>query len=324
MQASTMPWTVLEGQANSIPRRALTQILLCMPLSPWQHSLQGIWLLLQDCDCLTPAFRSINNRLGSRSTLFFGSLGYALYIGSFLWLFLVFTSSRTLFDHIISALNIHRNATPFVISAGAILGFCAALLWTAQGSLMLSYPTEFQKGKYIAVFWLIFNMGAVVGASVSLGQNFHSKVSNFPTSAHFRNIDHVTSRQTPVSLMLLYYMIRLNQLTSRQFHLCELFLPMGFLIIDQWPSDHFPRSDPDSCINTPIYGRPDQNDKNRWEFGHCSSTPIVASRVLRIMGNSQDRSNDFTTFPHVLCVKLVLHLAWVHVAIGPLHWQITT
>lgn len=56
---------------------------------------------------------------------------------------------------------------------------------------MLSYPTEFQKGKYIAVFWLIFNMGAVVGASVSLGQNFHSKVSDFPTYIH-RNIDYVT------------------------------------------------------------------------------------------------------------------------------------
>jgi len=103
---------------------------------------------------------SINNKLGSRSTLFLGSLGYALYIGSFL------------------AFNTYQNAAPFVISSGAILGFCAAMLWTAQGSLMLSYPTESQKGKFIAVFWLIFNMGAVVGASVSLGQNFHSKANS--------------------------------------------------------------------------------------------------------------------------------------------------
>ncbi|KAF8341708.1 major facilitator superfamily domain-containing protein [Amanita rubescens] len=103
---------------------------------------------------------SINNKLGSRSTLFLGSLGYGLYIGSFL------------------AFNKHRNAAPFVISSGVILGFCAAMLWTAQGSLMLSYPTESQKGKFIAVFWLIFNMGAVVGASVSLGQNFHSTANS--------------------------------------------------------------------------------------------------------------------------------------------------
>lgn len=49
------------------------------------------------------------------------------------------------------------------------------LLWTAQGSLMLAYPTESQKGCYIGVFWTIFNLGGVVGASVSLGQNFHSE-----------------------------------------------------------------------------------------------------------------------------------------------------
>ena len=75
-----------------------------------------------------------------------------------------------------SAINIHPSAGRFVIAAGAILGICAGLLWTAQGSLMLAYPTEDQKGKYIGIFWGVFNVGAVVGASISLGQNFHSTV----------------------------------------------------------------------------------------------------------------------------------------------------
>lgn len=99
---------------------------------------------------------SINNVLGSRLTLLLGSAGYALYIGSYL------------------AMNIHPNAGGFVIAAGAILGICAGLLWTAQGSLMLSYPTESQKGRFISIFWAIFNLGGVVGASVSFGTNFHS------------------------------------------------------------------------------------------------------------------------------------------------------
>ena len=73
-------------------------------------------------------------------------------------------------------MNIHPNAGGFVIAAGVILGICAGLLWSAQGSLMLSYPTEQEKGKYIAIFWTIFNLGAVLGAAVSLGQNFNSKV----------------------------------------------------------------------------------------------------------------------------------------------------
>ncbi|TFK38635.1 major facilitator superfamily domain-containing protein [Crucibulum laeve] len=103
---------------------------------------------------------SISNKLGARLTLLLGSVGYPLYIGSFL------------------AMNIHPHAGAFVIAAGAILGICAGLLWTAQGSLMLAYPTEEQKGKYIGVFWAIFNVGAVVGASVSLGENFDSKANS--------------------------------------------------------------------------------------------------------------------------------------------------
>ncbi|KAJ8507455.1 hypothetical protein ONZ45_g10179 [Pleurotus djamor] len=103
---------------------------------------------------------SINNMLGSKLTLLLGSTGYALYIGSYL------------------AVNIHSNAGPFVIAAGCVLGLCAGLLWTAQGSLMLGYPTESQKGIYIGIFWTIFNLGGVVGASVSLGQNFHSEANS--------------------------------------------------------------------------------------------------------------------------------------------------
>ncbi|KAF5377201.1 hypothetical protein D9615_006472 [Tricholomella constricta] len=103
---------------------------------------------------------SINNKLGTRTTLLVGTTGYALYIGSYL------------------AINIHPKAGGFVIAAGAVLGICAGLLWTAQGSIMMSYPTEDQKGTYIGVFWAIFNLGGVVGASVALGQNYHSKANS--------------------------------------------------------------------------------------------------------------------------------------------------
>ncbi|TEB26295.1 DUF895 domain membrane protein [Coprinellus micaceus] len=99
---------------------------------------------------------SINNKLGSRATLLLGTFGYALYVGSYL------------------ALNIHPNAGGFVIGAGAVLGISAGLLWAAQGSLMLAYPTEDQKGQFISIFWTIFNLGAVIGAAVSLGLNFNS------------------------------------------------------------------------------------------------------------------------------------------------------
>jgi hypothetical protein len=85
-----------------------------------------------------------------------------------------FAVSDVVLDPIFRAVNLHPNAGPFVVSAGAILGICAGLLWTAQGSLMMSYPTESEKGKFIGVFWAIFNLGGVVGAGVSFAQNYSS------------------------------------------------------------------------------------------------------------------------------------------------------
>ncbi|KAG1825370.1 MFS general substrate transporter [Suillus variegatus] len=99
---------------------------------------------------------SVNNVIGPRRTLMLGTWGYSLYIAAFL------------------AVNIHAGAGAFVVTAGAILGACAAFLWTAQGSLMMSYPTEAQKGMFISIFWAIFNLGGVVGSAISFGSNFNS------------------------------------------------------------------------------------------------------------------------------------------------------
>jgi MFS family permease len=100
---------------------------------------------------------TINNVLGPRLTLCLGTLGYSLYIASFL------------------ADNIHPNVYDFVVVAGAILGLCAGLLWTAQGSMMMAYPTEMQKGLFIGIFWAIFNLGAVIGSAVAFGVNFNNQ-----------------------------------------------------------------------------------------------------------------------------------------------------
>ena len=91
---------------------------------------------------------SICNRIGIKTALSLGGLGYCIYVASFL------------------AYN-HTKNEGFNIFAGALLGVCAGLLWTAQGSIMMAYPKESSKGKYIAYFWMIFNLGAVIGSLVS-------------------------------------------------------------------------------------------------------------------------------------------------------------
>ncbi|KAI9148420.1 Extracellular metalloproteinase mep [Paramyrothecium foliicola] len=98
---------------------------------------------------------SIANRIGLRFTLSFGGIGYCVYAASFL------------------AYN-HTQNRGFVVFAGAFLGVCAGLLWTAQGAVMMAYPPEHEKGRYISWFWVIFNMGAVIGALIPLAQNINN------------------------------------------------------------------------------------------------------------------------------------------------------
>ncbi|CAJ2510900.1 Uu.00g065250.m01.CDS01 [Anthostomella pinea] len=98
---------------------------------------------------------SFANKLGIKITLAIGGIGYSLYSASFL------------------CYN-HTQNEGFVIFAGAFLGLCAGLLWTAQGAIMMSYPPEKSKGQYISWFWIIFNLGGVIGAIIVLAQNIHN------------------------------------------------------------------------------------------------------------------------------------------------------
>jgi len=96
----------------------------------------------------------IYNLLGPHATLFVGCSTYILYVGSFLY-----------YNH-------HQTET-FAVIAGTILGVGAGLLWAGQGSIMTSYPTEDKKGRYISLFWSIFNLGGVIGGFVPFILNYH-------------------------------------------------------------------------------------------------------------------------------------------------------
>lgn len=87
------------------------------------------------------------NRLGVRPTLSFGGIGYCIYSISLL-------------------VSLHKDIDGFNIFAGALLGVCGGLLWTAQGTIMLSYPLEEDKGRYFSWFWAIFNIGGCIGSLV--------------------------------------------------------------------------------------------------------------------------------------------------------------
>lgn len=98
---------------------------------------------------------SIANWIGLRLTLSIGGFGYFLYVASLL------------------SYN-HNQNVGFLIFAGALLGVCGGLLWCAQGAVMMSYPSEKNKGKFISIFWVIFNLGGVIGSLVSQSKGTHS------------------------------------------------------------------------------------------------------------------------------------------------------
>ncbi|KAF9315675.1 hypothetical protein BG003_002807 [Podila horticola] len=97
---------------------------------------------------------AIHNKLGPKWTIFIGCACYMLYTGSLL------------------CYN-HTENGAFTIASGGILGIGAGMLWTAQGAMMMAYPREQDKGKFIGYFWAIFNMGAVLGSVIAFGINYN-------------------------------------------------------------------------------------------------------------------------------------------------------
>jgi hypothetical protein len=101
---------------------------------------------------------TFTNVIGIKFALSFGGLGYSIYVASFL--------SYS-----------HNKNYGFTVFAGVFLGWCAGVLWTAQGAIMMSYPPEKSKGKYISWFWMIFNLGAVIGCLVCFSPQIQAKTT---------------------------------------------------------------------------------------------------------------------------------------------------
>ncbi|CAO3633178.1 unnamed protein product [Cunninghamella blakesleeana] len=122
--------------------------------------------LLYACFCISGFLSgSLVNKFGIKPCLTIGSLGYALYSAS-LWVYDV------------------KQVSGFVIASGAILGLCAGVFWAAQGAIMMSYPDESNKGKFIAIFWALFNVGGILGSVISLGMNLSNDTGGVSTATY--------------------------------------------------------------------------------------------------------------------------------------------
>lgn len=97
------------------------------------------------------------NLLGNRILMAVGGAAYCVYaIGIYL-----------------TGVFPHHSAWIAAIS-GSILGFGAGWFWTAQGATLLAYAIPEKKGKYISIFWIIFNLGGLVGGFITFGLNYNN------------------------------------------------------------------------------------------------------------------------------------------------------
>lgn len=68
---------------------------------------------------------------------------------------------------------------------GAVLGSGAGLFWTAQGALVMAYSTSSNQGQYIALFWAIFNCGAMLGGILEFAINFNNDKGGANPASYF-------------------------------------------------------------------------------------------------------------------------------------------
>lgn len=68
---------------------------------------------------------------------------------------------------------------------GAVLGVGAGLFWTAQGTLMIAYATPETRGRFIGLFWVMFNLGGVCGGLIQFALNFDNEDGSVSPWSYF-------------------------------------------------------------------------------------------------------------------------------------------
>ena len=94
---------------------------------------------------------SVTNKLGAKMTMFLGTIGYGGLVAA----------SLVYFE------NLEEKLDCVVILGGVSCGLGAALLWTAQGRLIMQYSDGTDNGHLFSIFWALFNLSSLVGGLIT-------------------------------------------------------------------------------------------------------------------------------------------------------------
>lgn len=107
------------------------------------------------------------NLLGNKVLMLAGGATYAFYAAG------IYVSSNV------------EGAGIVAILSGALLGAGAGWFWTAQGAMMMSYATPLRKGYYIGIFWILFNLGGMIGGLLTMALNWNTEIGAANAASYF-------------------------------------------------------------------------------------------------------------------------------------------
>ncbi|KAH3670364.1 hypothetical protein OGAPHI_000879 [Ogataea philodendri] len=97
---------------------------------------------------------TVSNLIGLKYTFILGTTGYPLYAAA------MYCNNR-------------YGTEWFVYLGAAACGLSAGLFWASEGAIIIGYPEEHKRGRYLA-YWLAFrNSGSIIGGAINLAFNAH-------------------------------------------------------------------------------------------------------------------------------------------------------
>ena len=90
----------------------------------------------------------------------------------------------------------------FMLLAAALCGIGASLLWASEAAIAVGYPEDTKRGRYVAIWMGIRQMGPLVGGAISLALNSKTNSAGKVTYTTYLGLVAISSLGAPFALLL--------------------------------------------------------------------------------------------------------------------------
>ncbi|KAJ6137947.1 Major facilitator superfamily domain general substrate transporter [Penicillium samsonianum] len=90
----------------------------------------------------------------------------------------------------------------FLLLGAALCGIGASLLWASEAAIAVGYPEEEKRGRYVAIWMSIRQMGPLVGGAISLALNVNAAHVGKVTYTTYLGLVAISSLGAPFALLL--------------------------------------------------------------------------------------------------------------------------